>query len=212
MKKYNYILFDWDGCLAKTLDLWLAAYKATFAEYDIFPEDKAICYEVFGDWDGPRKFGITDIDAFTEKMKQKVGKEYTTVPLADGVKELLNELKKTEKKLALLTTSKKELVYPALQYHELSNFFEVVLTAEDVIHHKPDPEIVEKAIKKLHGTKDQSIIIGDSRSDLGAAKNAGIDSILFYPKHNHLFYDLSVLNQYQPTYTVTELTSLDMLR
>lgn len=56
MKTYTYILLDWDGCLAKTLDLWLEVYQQTFAEYNIFPEDKAIIQQVFGDWNGPKKF------------------------------------------------------------------------------------------------------------------------------------------------------------
>ena len=46
-------------------------------------------------------------------------------------------------------------------------------------------------------------MIGDSRKDLEAAKNAEIDSLLFYPKSHSIFYDLKNLKTYNPTYIIT---------
>jgi len=68
MKTYNTILFDWDGCLAKTLNIWLAAYKTVFAEYGLKPDTETIMHTVFEDWNGSKKLGITDIDTYTEKL------------------------------------------------------------------------------------------------------------------------------------------------
>lgn len=202
MKRYEYILFDWDGCLAMTLDLWLQSYKEVFAEYNFFPEDKEITLKAFGDWNAPKKFGIYDIDSFAQKMITKVNKKYHTLKLYDGVQETLNKLKEADKKLALVTTSKSRMILPSLEHHQLISYFDSILTADSVTKHKPDPEVVEKAVINLGGNKKSSIIVGDSKSDLGAAQNARIDSILFYPEHNYLFYDLDTLKSYNPTYTV----------
>ena len=202
MKQYTYILLDWDGCLAKTLDIVLAAYKKIFAQYAIFPEDKVITQEVFGDWDGPKKLGVTDIKAFTEKFVTEIDKTYPQVDLYDGVPEVLRAFKNMGKKMALLTSSRRSTVEPALRNNNLTDMFDIILAAEDVYKSKPDPEIIFKALKELNGTKDQAIIIGDSKSDLQAATNAGIDSILFFPEHNKSFYDLQELETYKPTYTV----------
>jgi beta-phosphoglucomutase-like phosphatase (HAD superfamily) len=67
MKNYNYILLDWDGCLAKTLDIWLQAYKDTFAEYGVYPDEKYITHEVFVNWDGMTKL-VPDKEEYIKKL------------------------------------------------------------------------------------------------------------------------------------------------
>lgn len=208
MKMYSYILFDWDGCLAKTLDIWLLAYKETFNEYGITLEDRTITNDVFGNWNNPKKFGILDIDEFTEKLLVRLNSKYPTVGLYDNVFSTIKELKNKGKKLALITTTKRAVIEPALKYNKLETLFDVILTAEDVEKHKPDPEVVNKALEKLEATRENSIIIGDSKSDLGAGNNADIDSILFYPKHNELFYDLDTLKTHNPTYIVNDFSDI----
>ncbi len=71
MKTYNYLLFDWDGCLAQTLEVWRDSYVSIFAEYDLHPTKKQITTEVFGDWDGPLNIGLPkkDLDQFTKKLQ-----------------------------------------------------------------------------------------------------------------------------------------------
>ena len=212
MKQYDVILFDWDGCMAKTLDIWLDAYHKTFAEYDKVLEDRVITQQVFGKWDGPTKFGITNIDEYNKKLFSRLNEQYPTVTLYDNVKQVVSQLKKNGKKLAMVTTTDKKTVMPALQFNQLDQYFDIILTAEDVSKHKPDPEIVLKAIDMLKGKNETSIIIGDSKSDLGAAKSAEIDSILYYPEHNELFYDLDTLMEYEPTYVIRDFKEiLDLL-
>jgi len=208
MKKYQYILFDWDGCLAKTLDIWLEAYKVTFAEYDLFPNDKEITQTVFGDWEGPAKLGVQDTDEFFEKLLERVNAEMPTVQLYNNAFAVVESLKNEGKQLALITTSARETIQKPLENSQLESFFDTIITAEDVTNHKPDPEPVDKAISLLGGTKEQAIIIGDSKSDLGAAQNATIDSILYYPPHNEIFYDLNMLKSYQPMYIVNDLSEI----
>ena len=43
-------------------------------------------------------------------------------------------------------------------------------------------------------------MVGDSAKDLGAAANAGIDSILVYPEAHAAYYDLDVLRRFKPSY------------
>lgn len=202
MKKYDYILFDWDGCLAKTLDIHLESYKKTFAEHGVYPSDKEIVQEAFGDWSGPKKIGIKDLKGFNERYIKRVSLAYSQVVLYRNVRETLEKLKSRGKKIALITTSLRTVVSSGLQNNKLDHFFDVELYAEDVEKHKPDSEMLNKAIIELNGVKDRAIIVGDSKSDLGAAINTEIDSILFYPEHNKLFYDLESLKLFNPTYIV----------
>lgn len=204
MKKYNYVLFDWDGCLAKTLDIWLDAYKEVFAKYGIYPDDKAITHQIFGDWQGPAKMGIKSMDEYNRLLLAKVARGYTTLKLYDNAREILHELKKRKKKLALITSSKRSLLIPVLNRLHLSSMFDSILTMEDVTRHKPDPEVILKTLTNLDAKKTESILIGDTKDDVQGAHNTGIDSILFYPKHNEIFYELDLLKSYKPTYIVDD--------
>lgn len=208
MKKYRYLLYDWDGCLAKTLQIHLDAYKQTFAEFNIFPSDFEITQKVFGDWNGPAKFGIDDIPTFTNAYLARVVQKFATAPLYPHAKDAIVHFSKT-KKIALITTSTITLVKPALEHHGISSFFTSVLTAEDVKRHKPNPEIIELALQKLDGNKQETVIIGDSKSDLGAAQATGIDSVLFYPADHALFYNKQqLIHQYNPTFVIEDHQNL----
>lgn len=208
MKRYVTFLLDWDGCMAMTLDIWLSAYITTFNEYGLNPDQNTITRHVFGDWQGPAKLGIRNTDEFTRILTQRVNDGYLSVDLYPGVQKTLIELKRRPVKLALLTSTKRVMLEPALVHHRLSGIFDVVLTAEDVTKHKPDPEIIFKALEMLGNNPEKSLMVGDSKSDLGAARNAGIDSMLYYPQHNQTFYDLNELSTYAPTYTIREFPQI----
>ncbi len=208
MGKYDYILFDWDGCLAKTLDILLNTYKNLFAELNIYPDNNTIIQEVFGDWNGPKKLGVRDIENFSKKFVSNVDKSYQKARLNDGVEETLKILKMKGKKMALITTALQSTIMPALENNNIEGMFEVVLTGNDVTKHKPDPEMIYKAVKLLNGTMDQSIIVGDSKSDLGAGNNAGVDTLLYYPKINKMFYEIEFLKKYNPNFIINDFCEI----
>src|SRR5687768_6613994 len=107
--------------------------------------------------------------------------------------EMLQFLKKQNKRLALLTSSMGSTIDAVLEFHQLKDFFEVVVTGDTVTHHKPHPECIEVALEALGISGDKAVMVGDSANDLGAARNAGIDSLLYYPQTHQLFYDLEKL-------------------
>jgi len=206
--KYTPIVFDWDGCLAKTLTIWLEGYRQTFSEFGIQIEDKEITRNIFGDWKGPMKYGVTDIDNYNQKLLARVNSGCPTVGLYDQVYDTLKQLRQAGRKFALLTSSMRQLITPAITHNRVDNLFDLILTAEDVTNHKPDPEVIFKAIEKLGSERETTVIVGDSKSDLEAATRASIDSVLFFPSQNELFYDLERLKEYQPTYVINHFNEL----
>ncbi len=208
-KSYDYILFDWDGCLAKTLDVILELYRQLFVEFGSPKTDQELI-SIWGDWRGPLRLGISEenLPKWIEKYKAGLISETPKVDLYPGAREMLQQLKENGKKLALLSSSENSSIELALDRHSLRSFFETFLYAGDVEQHKPHPEIIEKALSLMGGTQEKVIIIGDSKSDLGAAENAGIDSMLFYPQHNQKFYTKESLLQFHPTYVVDDFSQV----
>jgi pyrophosphatase PpaX len=211
-KSYDYIFFDYDGCLAKTLDVILEIYRELFVEFGLPKTDKELI-SIWGDWRGPLKLGIseTDLPVWIEKYKAAVNTRAPQAPLYPHVREMLQTLKAQGKHLALLSSSESSSIEPVLDQNGLREFFTVFLFANDVSKHKPDPEIIYKALELIGGDADKAIMIGDSKSDLGAAKNAGIDSILYYPEHNQQFYTKESLLQFEPTYVVDDFQQVPIL-
>ncbi|KKS94590.1 MAG: Phosphoglycolate phosphatase [Candidatus Collierbacteria bacterium GW2011_GWB1_44_6] len=187
--KYKYFLFDWDGTLGDSLPIWVPAFVETFKEFGVEVTEREIGEHVIANWNGPAELGVTDADAFFRKAAEKLLPMLPEVKLVPGAKAVLEKIKKMEGKIAIVTTSKREWVESALKYLGIANLIDVFLGKEDVRKYKPDPEILLKALDKLGGTKDGAVMIGDHKKDIEAANNAGMDSVLFFPKRYERYYD-----------------------
>lgn len=207
-KNYKYLLFDWDGCLAKTLDVWMVGYKATFPQYGLNPSEEEIVEKCYGRWDGPKNFGIEDFVGFYDKMMPVIRPRLETVALYPEVKETLEALKKLGKKMAVLSTSERNYVEKAIQRNGLQGYFETSLFGDEVTKHKPDPEPVFKTLEKLKADPLDSVMVGDSDKDVLAARNAGIDSVLYFPEENKKIYREEDLLKLKPTYTIYQFNQL----
>lgn len=204
MKQYNYILLDWDGNLAKTLDIWLEAFRQPLLKrgFDKTDEEIGASFGAFTDF--MKELGISDPEVVYREADTIAGKLLPEVELYPDALDVLDELHERGKKLALITTSPRVNVEHLLEKYDLLKYFDVVITHDEVTHHKPHPEPLEKALAALGGIKDQTVMIGDSDKDLGAAQNFGVDSVLFYPQEHSKFYNLDKLKLLRPTYIIDD--------
>ncbi|MCE5343016.1 MAG: HAD-IA family hydrolase [Eubacteriales bacterium] len=64
---------------------------------------------------------------------------------------------------------------------DLRRYFRDLLISEELGHFKPDPFMLLEALRRADVTdKRRAVLLGDSvTADIGAARNAGVDSILF---------------------------------
>lgn len=209
MKKYQYILFDLDGTLLNTLPVAAKAYKETLAEYGQTASDKEIAQKLFGDWQGAKKFGIENVEDFNQRYLKKIEEKYQFASFMKGALALLKKLKQAGKKMALITTGYKRTIDPVLKKNDLENIFDLIITADTPVPQKPNPEIIWYALENLKGVKEETIMIGDSKSDLKAALSAGTDSLLFYPEFHAVFYNEDDLKKWKPTFTVGDYQAVE---
>ncbi len=99
------------------------------------------------------------------------------VPIMDGVKETLNEL---DRKVSMgIVTSCRKLHFDLIhQQTGLLDYFDFIITTEDVHHTKPDPEPYLLALERGGRPASECLVIEDSERGLAAAKAAGIDCIV----------------------------------
>ena len=87
-------------------------------------------------------------------------------------------------RVTLLPNAKELLVslknggYKISSYHGIEEYFDAVMTADDVVHVKPDPEILTKTIDLLSGQVGRALYVGDSGHDLEAAVSLGMAFLL----------------------------------
>jgi pyrophosphatase PpaX len=101
--------------------------------------------------------------------------ENTTIhPSAQMV---LRKLKAKGFKLGIITTKYREPVMDVLSHFGIAELFDVVVTGYEVIKHKPAPDIVLEAAKRLRVDPKQCVVVGDSPLDVQAGKQAGAFTI-----------------------------------
>ena len=103
----------------------------------------------------------------------------------DGANEVLERLRDDGRRLAILSNWDSTL-HTLLAAHGISQCCEFVLTSAEVGHKKPHPKIFDLAIERMGVGRDEAIHIGDSlEDDVGGARGASIDAILFDPGEQH---------------------------
>jgi HAD superfamily hydrolase (TIGR01549 family) len=208
MPEYDAYLFDCDGTVVNTLDIWIDACQKVLADHGV-QVSRAEIGARLGKWE-LMLAGIPE-EEFTQAMQEVIAIAHPQVahaPLYEGVKLVLQRLKADGKKLALITASDKVVIDAVLAHHNLENMFDLLVTADDVGKHKPDPEGLFLAMQHFNVAKDRAVMLGDSDKDLGAAKNAGIDSILFYPESHRAAHDQAFLKSFGPKYVISHWNEL----
>lgn len=131
---------------------------------------------------------ITPIYEYSRLMSQKY------IPLITLMPRTITILKKLNKKytLALITNRSKPTTQLLLRRHNLKKYFAVIIDREDVTRHKPHPEGINKALKKLRLKPSDTIFVGDMPEDILAAHNAKLKSILISKKRNRFATDFKL--------------------
>lgn len=210
--QFSTVLLDWDGCMAKTLQVWMSTYQKVYSLRGIRATSAEIIEKSWGNLShGPKNFGIEDNEECWREIIVEVRKGTAQVPLYPGVVETITTLKERKVKLAIVTSSEKSVLLPALKFNQLDELIDVVVTEEDVNHPKPHPEIVTYALEKLSSDVAESIIIGDTGKDIEAGKAAGIATILLCHQENSQFYDFAKYIALRPDFIATEFSDLERI-
>jgi pyrophosphatase PpaX len=206
--RYKYVLLDWDGNLAKTLHIWLDACRVVLERRNIFKTDQ----EIAGSFGAFRRhlelWGVKDLDRADDEADIEAAHLLPGVELYPDVLSTLEILRNNGHKLALVTTSTRENLGTLVEKYNFKQLFDVVITGDDVAHHKPHPEPILKAMEAIGATINETIMVGDTEKDILSAQAAGIDSVLFHSDAHRTFYNVEFLKSHKPTFTIEKFPDL----
>lgn len=114
---------------------------------------------------------IDDLKLETKQLFAEVAKHHlNTMP---GLFELLDRIEQLGIPKAVATSSPRAYLLDMLNEFKLLPRFQFALTAEDVTHGKPHPEIYQQAMRQLNVQPSQTLVLEDSETGTRAAAAAG---------------------------------------
>lgn len=174
--KINTLLFDLDGTLINTNELIIESFLHTLHSYypnqykreDVLPFIGPTLYDTFTSINPEKTEEMVKVyRKFNHEQHDMLVTEYETVF------ETIRTLKEHGFKLGIVTTKIRDTVNMGLKLTKLDQFFDVVVTLDDVENAKPHPEPVLKALAQLDSKPEEAIMVGDNHHDVEAGKNAG---------------------------------------
>lgn len=105
--------------------------------------------------------------------------------LYPGVREGLDVLKRAGMRVGCVTNKAEQFTLPLLRAKGILDDFELVVSGDTLPLKKPDPAPLLFAAEQLGVTPAESLMVGDSRSDVKAARAAGFSIVCVTYGYNH---------------------------
>ena len=210
MKQDYNIIFDLDGTLVHTAPALTKAANNLLNELSL-PSINTKLYSTFIGGGITKqverllnfyKYNYVSVDEYVKIFK----KYYYIDPffqthLFPNVKNVLSKLKSLNFDIAICTQKNKEPALKILEYFDIKDFFTGFAFGDSLDVLKPDPLMVDLALKSFESKK--TIYIGDSKTDLKTARNS--DSIFFLFTEGYRTENVSDLN---PDYFFSKYSDL----
>lgn len=104
----------------------------------------------------------------------------------EGAREALQKLKERSYKIGVVTRSCRKYALEALETAGLLEFVDVVVARDDSAKSKPDPEPLVQGMVLLGSRGEETVMVGDSITDLQCSKSAGVKFIGIWSEKNYM--------------------------
>lgn len=185
------VLFDWDGVVINSADCHRLAWDQMIAESGRpFPADhfergfglrnETIIPNILG-WDvTPEELKVM---ADTKEALYREHLAASNIEPLPGVRALLADLKAAGIGRAVGSSTPRKNIETAMAILDLADFFDGVVTGDDVTHGKPHPEVFLKAAASVGAPPERCIVIEDAPGGIQAAKAGGMFALAVTTSH-----------------------------
>ena len=138
-----------------------------------------------------------------KSMKNELLNLYKILSPYPEVRRVLEDLKKKNFKLAILSNGTPALLDELVASNKLNNLFDDLFSIEEVKVYKPDSRVYEIPVKKYNVKASEITFLSANTWDVSGGGNFGFNSI-WVNRHNSVFDNLD----FQPKYEISNLTQL----
>ncbi len=177
------VIFDLDGVVLDSMPSHVASWGEAFAEFGL-PLEPRFFYLNEGAFDLERLCQVVDPEGkvvtpenfhlvWTRQRALFMERYADKVRVFPAAAELLDRLKGGPFKLALVTSSRRDVLAPEI-LSWLEARFPVLITGEAVANRKPHPEPYLKALSEMQLRPDQAVVVENAPAGIRSAHQAGI--------------------------------------
>lgn len=175
--KFKGYIFDIDGTLTSTNDLIFASFNHVTK---IFLGRKYSNEEII------KLFGPTEdvilkewMGSNYEKAKNEYYKFYKEnhnklAAIIPGIEDVLVAIKNAGLPLGIFTGKGRQSSIITLEELGIKNYFDLIITGDDVTNHKPSPEGIIKFVEHFNLLPENVLMVGDAPVDIKASRAAGV--------------------------------------
>ena len=208
MKSIQLVVWDLDGTLVDSLPTTFAAFNAglePFLGRTLTPK------EIMGHFGPPDQLilkklvGERHADDCIQLMLKYLLCNLDCIQPFLGILEVLSELKDQGIQQGIFTGRGRQTTEIILRHLKIEDYFVEVVTNDDVPNHKPAPDGILKVCNIAQVTPANTLMIGDSSSDILAGRAAGARTMsCTWDRHT----DLEKLHLHQPDAMIEHPTKL----
>lgn len=179
------VIFDFDGVIVNSMHSQEKAWKKAITDTkEVTNEQENRLLENF--WAGKAGDSIFDdikiedtvVKNIRSKKDSNWNAEKSNISLFHDAREALRTLRPYFE-LAIASTSQSSYIHQHLDKNNLSELFSKIVTYEDVINSKPNPEMLQLIADKLGCPNKSMLMVGDTKNDQKMANAANVNFVFF---------------------------------
>jgi sugar-phosphatase len=179
-------IFDMDGLLIDSEPFWKEAEYVIFSSLGVVMDESLTkltqgmtTTEVTDFWFSRNPWSFPPKEQIKQRVIETVISRIMSHGQAlPGVIETLSFFRENGFKIGLATNSPREVIPAVMAKLDVSHFFDVTVSSEEVSHGKPSPLVYQLALSKLDAKAHETIAFEDSETGAKAALQAGIKTVL----------------------------------
>lgn len=178
------VILDFDGTLADTQPIIIASIQHTLREMHLPSRSDAECRSIIGLPLAQCFVTLCGVDLDTAERCADVYRRVFDELNTDGTVRLFPHVLETIKalfdrglRLAICSSRGRPTLDGFVKTFQLEDYVAMVVSANDVEHHKPHPEPVQRILSALGIMPDETIVVGDASYDILMGRNAGCHTV-----------------------------------
>lgn len=175
------VLFDIDGTLIDSNDAHAAAWVQAFADFGITTDASLVRRSIGmgGDKLMPAVSGVEEDSPLGKLIAERRGRVFKQQFLPalkpfDGARELVAAVKARGLTAVAASSANKEDLRALLAAAGVDQLMDEATSSDDAEASKPDPDIIQAALRRAKAQPSDAIMIGDTPYDVEAALRAGV--------------------------------------
>lgn len=182
MKRFDLIVFDWDGTLMDSAAAIVASVQAAARDLGVAPPSDERARHIIGlGLSDALRHALPELEEhryaeLTDRYRFHYLAQDHELTLFDGIEELIDELATAGYALAIATGKSRLGLNRAIDHSGIGRYFQASRCADECFS-KPHPQMLEELMAEFAVAPESTLMIGDTTHDLQMAANARVAAV-----------------------------------